>query len=58
MSFRNIYQQAGGIPFDQVQQALIDELTQDLNHPDPAIRQEAADLLATLGKAQAARADE
>jgi hypothetical protein len=55
---RNRYQQAGGISFDQVQQALIVELTQDLDHPDPAIRQEATDLLAALGKSQAARSSE
>jgi len=45
---RSRYQQTGGVSLDQVRQGLIDELTADLNHPDPSVRQEATDLLATL----------
>jgi hypothetical protein len=47
---RSRYQQTGGVSLDQVRQGLIHELTEDLSHPDPTVRQEATDLLATLGK--------
>jgi hypothetical protein len=45
---RGHYQQAGGVPLSQVRQGLIAELTEDLNHADAAVRQEAAKLLAAL----------
>lgn len=48
---RQNYKQRGGIPFAQVQQELIDELIQDLNHPDPQVRYEAVRHLVTLGEA-------
>ena len=47
---RSRYQQIGGVSLYQVRQSLIDELTEDLDHADPSVRQEAADLLETLGK--------
>ena len=47
---REHYRQTGGIPFTTVRQALIDELVQDLNHPNPQVRQEAAQYLAELGQ--------
>jgi hypothetical protein len=47
---RSRYQQIGGVSLYHVRQGLIDELTEDLNHSDPSVRQEAADLLETLGK--------
>jgi hypothetical protein len=49
---RSQYQRAGGIPFDKVRQDLIDELTENLSHPDSAVRQEAADLLVALKAAR------
>lgn len=47
---REHYKQTGGIPFTSVRQALIEELTQDLNHTDPQVRREAAQYLAELGE--------
>jgi len=45
---RGHYQQAGGVPLGQVRNGLMAELTEDLNHSDSAVRQEAAELLAAL----------
>lgn len=53
-SRRERYKQTGGIPLNEVKQALIDELTGDLDHADPHTRDEAAELLAALGKSSTA----
>lgn len=47
---RSHYQQIGGASLYHVRQGLIDELTADLADPDPSVRQEAAELLGSLGK--------
>lgn len=47
---RSRYQQTGGVSLYHVRQGLVDELTEDLNDPDPRVRQEATDLLDTLRK--------
>jgi hypothetical protein len=47
---RGHYQQSGGVPLSQVRQSLVAELTEDLNHSDAVVRQEAAELLDTLRK--------
>jgi hypothetical protein len=45
---RGHYEEQGGTPLSQVRQNLITELTADLDNADSAVRQEAADLLASL----------
>jgi hypothetical protein len=49
-SRRANYKRNGGVPFDVVKQRLIDELIQDLNHPDSQTRYEAVQHLVTLGE--------
>jgi hypothetical protein len=50
-SRRANYKQNGGIPFEVVQRTLIEELIEDLNHPDPQVRFEAIQHLVALGEA-------
>lgn len=47
---RKNYAQTGGVSYITIRQTLIEELTQDLNHPDPKIREEAVQYLTLLGE--------